>query len=418
MTVRYSTGYKFNALTSAVSVTASLEDPNYPISAVKDGRLSVAFKSAAGSNPTISANLDVLTNGNFNTSTLASWTDASSGGGSTSEEGTIVVSGKALKMTTSGGASTASRYQDVLIRAGKKYNISAKLRGDGTRTARLRLYFPEYGYYVDNAGALSAAATDVASNATTSYVKSTVSFSTPSASLLLGSKTVVARVILINNTASGGSAYADDVALWPSWNMVSIHGHNLKPATVVSVISSPDNFSTTYGVGLMSVKPYRFYMLSDVDVDEQYAMISFTTDGLGSEPGVSPTIEITEIVLTMVDALAKGFNWPYKFQVAYDQTRTQLGSGIRIYNTRTMPRLTLSMDWQTKSAAQFAEIRDELMQNSGHGHYPILWIPNDSDEVVIFGRLPNQYTPAKERDLNDFSLIIVEMPYTRVATDG
>ncbi len=111
---------------------------------------------------------NLVTNGDFSSSDLTSYTIVSDEGGSN----TFAVSGGSVTFTASGAGNYVSRYQEVAVEAGKKYQISTNVTASSGSNARVDVgkqsgvagtFYPSY---LNNGGELFLTGTNADGSAT------------------------------------------------------------------------------------------------------------------------------------------------------------------------------------------------------------------------------------------------------------
>ena len=114
-------GEQLNVLGTALSVASTSADALFPLANLYIGRPSRPFRfNANGADLVITAGINRVINGGFETGTLDGWIDADTGDGVTSKDTVIFDTGAASMKGTVTAAGVASRYRDFTFRAGER----------------------------------------------------------------------------------------------------------------------------------------------------------------------------------------------------------------------------------------------------------------------------------------------------------
>ncbi len=381
-------GERMNLLARG-TVTSSSADSDWPLTSLYNYRPASEFRfNAAAADDYVELDSNVVSNGGFETSTLSGWTDGSVGASNAiSEEGSIVDGGaKAMKLTltTSGSSNHTTGYQDIEARAGERWNFSAALRGDGTVSARLRIYIVEAGRWLSSdLTTWASTAQDVDTVSAASYATHTGTFTLPSMATLQRA-TVTLRVSIVAAEASGsGAAYADDVYFWPSWDFVSVHGHNLAiPGITVQLRESTDAFSGSDDL-VASPTVYRptFHHHESTPCDYRYMRVKFV--GTNHE-----AIRLGEIVVGQAlesatypdNGYTRGFVWPGNRMTTPGNVRWARALGDALQRTYLLR-------FAFRSSANMREFRDEIVARSKGGLLPMVVVPDSTltESTAVFG---------------------------------
>lgn len=390
-----------------VSVTS--EDSARPKAALSDGRQSVAYRAASAvTDLRVSVDGDLLLGRGSMESGIGFLTNISTGAGSIAEETTIVDTGsKALKLVT-GASGTAAARVAVNARAGERLNVSARLRGDGTRVARLRIFNPRTNRYLKSDGTWEVAgmAADVATEATTTYTTKAVSFSVEAFSACRV-PTLALHVILIATETTVGGAYVDNLALWPSWDFVSAHGtRNLGPITPKLQSSSDGSAWTTRATGSLSL-PQSFYIRNAGVRDERFA-------GLLLEGTNFEAIELSEVWIGAARALSRAMKPGYRVDNLVDRVSNQTPYDERFVVARSSyARRIVDLDFVFPSVALFEEARDEVFGRSNGDEFPLVLVPVDTEPTCVLGRIDRswQFRRTTITITEENTLRVVEAPF-------
>jgi hypothetical protein len=399
-------GQYLNWLGRALSVTVSNEDSVFTKGGMYDGRPSQFFRfGSAAADRTVTADLQLLANGDFETGTLTSWTEVLTGTGSSGVESVNVHGGaKALKVN-GGAAGTGMRYQDVTVRAGETLTAGVWLRGDGTRTVYARILNLQTGKYLTSGGAWSTVAA-WASRTTASYADTSLTFTVePMSTVLQPTCTLRFQVIADGN----GDVYADDVALYPgALDWLSIHGHNLDPSIVLTLEWSDDNSAWT-SAGTATIAQPTFYLRLSSGLSHRYWRVKATGTNTAA-------IYYGELVLGQSLALATQPRHPslsaWKLREEQPQVRSETLVGVPwVHNLTTEAVRTRVLPFRDIADASLQEARDEIYRRCGYGKHPIVLCPDDSKPEVIFGHVvPSREQSSFQATAHDRDLTVVEEP--------
>lgn len=406
------------------TVTATSEATGYPATYAADGDTTRPWVAIAGAaDVALRGDLDlgqgagefeawsggVPVDGDGN----AVGVDLSDGPGSIAEEGSIVHGGsKALKLLAgSGGVGRFKLYFPV--RAGETVHVGAWLRGDGTGVARLRVRDPITDKWWDptangGAGGWTATETDAATQTTTTWTEKSV----PSIVLAdFAAHQVDAfnlEVHLLCNT-SGQVGYADDVACWPSWDLVVLHGHNITPGLGIELRANDadswadesafqedafqsDAFQQEQGSGDLvasvdvsagDAPPRRpaCYLLLDEVRAERYLEIKF--------PGTHPTqLYVGEAHVGISEETDPSFRPTHSARAALPQVVVQTPAGRRhvsSYTTDPVRGLTLSFMARTFDEAR--ELQQSLLWATRQGTELLAVVPIEDGPEVYLARV-------------------------------
>jgi hypothetical protein len=401
----------FARAVSAPALTTGAADALYPLANLYDGRPSKKFQfSAAVANGAITADLNLVKNPGFETSTLSDWTDNSSGTG-TSAETTVgaEVHGGSKAMKLGGGASgVGQRYQDVTVRAGEWQLLVAWLRGDGTVNARLRVQNLQTGKYLVSDGTWSAAVTDLATQSAASYAEKPAAgglqFQVESYATCRA-HTVTLRIYC--RVDQNGFGYFDDITLVPATDWLSIHGHNIEPLIALELRSSTDNFSSSNTLeATATVQRGRFYALLSARVFRRYWRVLFSG---------TPTaaIRVGEGVLGQTYTLAQSPVFPWRLRPKRPQirTRTEVGE-VRATGLVDDELHELEVPFQHRTT-EWDELRQQLFERSRFGVDPAVVCPKDDEAFCMFTVVP-ELIEASRKFLNnwDDSFLLEELPFS------
>ena len=380
-------GDLFNFLARGPSaLTVSDENPLYPATRLYDGRPEEEFRFLTnGADRMLTKDLNEIPNGGFETSTLDGWIESSVGSSNAgTEEVTTVNSGaKALRLTltTAGGSNYASRYRDITVRAGEARTISAALRGSGTVSARIRIQCLETGYFLTSGAAWQSAATDCLTRATASYATSSVPYTTQSLATVRGSLCTLRIRAIATEASATGVVYVDDVYDWPSWDFLSVHGHNLGPVAC-ELRSSTDAF---VGVDTLeataTIAQPTFYSRLGAPIARRYVRVKLA--GTNHQ-----TIRLGEVVVGYALSAARnprqgyteGTLWPGTVMVGPGRSRW-----TRALSDHALRTYLLQFRYWT--GAHHQEARDEIIRRCRVNLSPLVMVVESTRPDVIYGSI-------------------------------
>ena len=391
----FAAGTQANILEGALSITPSSESSLFGKSRLVDQEPGSVFRFAsAGANDRIDFDLNRDFNGSFegefDSGVPEKWTDASNGTGALEEETTNVHTGgstKALRLNGGGSGNEAVAKVQIKVLSGWAMTLQGYLRGDGTDAAKMRVRILETGQYLQSDGTLSASAVDFGSESGTTYAEKSASFTVPGFSTT--QRHFVTIEIELRNDGSG-LAYADDIALWPHWNFVSLHHHNLGANISPSVLSDDNaafssattrlNDSTT-GIKTFDVRRGKFWGRVSALVTARYLRMQYT--GTNYKP-----IENGELVVAQIRTLQRKPHWGFPTRLDRPQVEApdRLGRG-RVLNLTEQESERITFQFLAISEAERDEMKNELVFRSGQGRDPVIVVPDDTKPDVLYGRI-------------------------------
>ena len=393
----FAAGTQANILEGALSITPSSESSLFGKSRLVDQEPGSVFQFAsAGANDRIDVDLNRDFNGSFEgaftNGVPEKWTDASNGTGALElEDDTTKVhtggSTKALRLNGGGSGNEAVAKVQIKVLSGWAMTLQGFLRGDATDAAKMRVKILETGQYLQSDGTLSSSAVGFARWAGTTYVEKSASFTVPGFSTT--QRHFVTIEIELRNDGDG-LAYADDIALWPHWDFVSLHHHNLG-ANIAPTVSSDDNAafaspttrldSLTTGLKTFDVRRGKFWGRVSSLVTDRYFRMQYP--GTNYEP-----IENGELVVAQIRTLQRkpqsGF--PTRLDRPQVEAPDRLGRG-RVLNLTEQESERITFQFLAISEAERDEMKNELVFRSGQGRDPVIVVPVDTKPDVIYGRI-------------------------------
>jgi hypothetical protein len=405
-------GEKLNLLEDAASITVSSEDALRLKGQLHSGRPSEPFGfNAIAADDTITADLNRVLNWDFEDQ-LVNWTTVATGAGNVSVAGTtIVFSGTySLRLiVVTSGAETLYVYQDIVVRAGQRNTLSLQLRGDGTHTARVRLQCLETGNWLQSGGASWGAAANVFTRTAATFNKETVSFTTESFATTLSDLITLRVQIMATPSGGTGDVFADEVELFPSWDLLSIHGHNIRPTVAPQLRSSTDNFSASDDlVSALTVDQSTFYHHeSAAPIDRRYARLKLVGTNLAKT-------RIGELVLGQALQITRTHDHGSELTYLEDEIVSESRShDVWPYSLSDQPRRTYQANWGPGLVtANWTQLRDELYRRSRGRLRPLVLVPDTSRPEVLHCRIdPSHRARRRFASLWSTGMIFTESPF-------
>lgn len=388
-TLQMLAGAHYNILPSLDSskFVASSEDSDFPASNLGVERPSRTFKfNVAAADDDVVVDLDLLFRGPMEVWTEGTgvvptgWTNDAGSTTSPLQEATLVSEGTfSVELPGTGGNSTM--YRDILVRAGAIYNYQTHLRGAGTAAIRFQ-NLSTRNYYNSSDSWVSAVSdrhstTSTVGGEANGFTEFTGSFAVESCGDT--PRYVTIRVWLAGTTAT---AYADATYLWPDYDFISIHGHNLDCGISVDLRNSSDNFAAddvAVKVDAAKRDPSFYYHIPSVQ-SKRFVKVLFT--GTNSTP-----IELGELVVGIARQLLKEPRHDRESLQRSNQIRNTTRSGeVYIFKINRFPSQEVSFVFRGSYTA-LEDLRNNLWLAADEGASPVVIVPDDSRLEVIFGHL-------------------------------
>jgi hypothetical protein len=412
--MRFVAGALLNFLEGAAAVTPSATaDTRFPITRLYDNLSSLIFAfGTLTTDPYVTVDLDRLgATGGFEsftgggTGTPVGWTEADTGTGSVIQETSNTHSGSSAVALAGGASGVGLIYKDFTARAGQRFMLDVWLRGNGTQTAKCRVQNLTTGKYLTSGGAWQTASAEAASRTTASYAQTQLAFTVENWTLCQAS-TVTIRVSVL--CTENGTVYADDVCVYPTLNIVSVHGHNIAPLNTVELHSSTDAFSSN-DVTEATLTPLqgRFYSYLSSPITKRYMRLKC----VGTNPAI---IYCAELLLSYIEQATQGPEWGVEMRSVESQIRNESEAGdVTVHAREPHERMLLKLAFVAKSEAAYKELRDEIVRRCRGGIYPMLIIPIDGEDIIVLGTLEDAWEVRRQfitRWTND-DLAIAERPF-------
>lgn len=386
----YLAGREANVIESAEHKIVSSEDNLFPKDLAYDRFPGSSFKFAAVSETgaTYDINLNRLLNGGFENWGVSNvpddWIDDSDGTGALSAELTEVIEGsKALKLVGAGSGNEARAYRDNYVVSGWKCTIDGRIRGDGSNNTIVRIFCYETGQWLDSSGSWQNTVQDFISRSTATYSASNpVTFMVPGISTVLRHLLRIKVEIFIVT----GTGYADAFRLWPWVDFASVHGHALPIGGPLSFKLQHDTtaaFPSPTTIAMTIARPT--FWKSFTEVGERYWR--FKADGLNPLQG-----KYGELVLGQYGTLSPDFLPGSEMRFRYPRTREEAeNTQIRVINLSNDPIREYMLEFYAITEAQKEAFRQEIVIRSELGKDPLIIVPDNNSEDVIYGKMIDEY---------------------------
>lgn len=412
--MRFVAGALMNFVEGAAAVTPSATaDTRFPITRLYDGLSSLIFAfGSLTTDPYVTVDMDRLGGlGGFETFAGGSggaptgWTEANTGTGSVIQETSTVHGGSSAAELDGGASGVGLIYREWTARAGQRFTLDAWLRGNGTQTARIRIQNRQTGKYLTSGGAWQTAAIDCATRATASYAQSVLAFQVESWTLCQAS-TVTMRVSILCN--ENGAVFVDDVFVYPTVNVLSLHGHNVAPLNVVELHSSTDAFASN-DVTEATLTPLqgRFYSYLSSPIAKRHLRLKF----VGTNPAI---IYAAEMIASYLEQATQGPEWGIEQKAVESQIRNESETGdVTVHARGPHERVMLKLAFVAKTEAAYKELRNEIVRRCRGGIYPALIVPIDDEDLIVLGTLDDSWEARRQfvtRWTND-DLAVAERPF-------
>ncbi len=390
MALLFLTGKNFNSVGRAeVAPTASPTAGSGTLSSyLGDGFVSRPMIFGAVTSPNrLTQSLNMLVNPSFETNASgdpANWSDVSTAPGSMDRftSAPSPPDGSAVMRVQSGAGGVGRGQQRIVVRAGERLNITARLRAPAG-TVGIQVQNAETGNYLTSGAAWQASATSVFTRNADSWATSGPLAFTVESLATMRTHTTELIVTGLNTTTSSATGYIDLLKIWPSTSWVSVHGHRIRANQTVELRRSTDNFSgsNVLEATLTARRPSFYAALGSIRDDEYWRLeITGTPDSV---------VYIGEWVLGQYKTLAKNQKWEEYLETLRAQIRDESPVGVsRVYDLATDSVRKWGGQFRFESATQRDDFRDNFYAASHHGFYPTVIAPDSSDpEVCIYGTL-------------------------------
>jgi hypothetical protein len=310
-----------------------------------------------------------------------------------------------------GAAGTSTLRITKQLRTGFRYRLSVWGRDTATATCKVRVYNAETRNYLQTSGgAWSAASADVATTATTAFVKMTSNFTVESFAACGGKDRVTVYIDLV--CTQNEVVYFDDFDIWPELDFVGIFGHNLDAGMAPTIRSSTDNFGAVDDlVATMTVLRPAFYK-TFTTITAQYVRIVFPTVNVLGAPKIGELFGGQSLApLAAISSEAGAYT--------ISTNRRQIVSDYQAFTLSDLPETSLVVPAEMISTAEYDDFRNEIVGRSEGSLYPLVIVPDDTSEValVVMGRLGNQQDYRRlPPEIRHGALIVQGLPYATVVS--
>ena len=208
-----------------------------------------------------------------------------------------------------------------------------------------------------------------------------------------------------------GNTFASNAQ--PTW--CSIHGHNFDSGVTALKVQhdgSGPTFpspTTEETVNFSSIKsPTQFIEISNPNNQDNWRVLIEGTNG--SAPIIG------ELVFGIAQTLTRAqlIEWEYDEIMPQDRVRNDLVPQVTATNLSDHRQRILRLDFVAINYTQRDELR-AWWEDTNFGQEPIWILPDESDELCIQGRLPNQLTwtrvPGPSGGYHRTSIEIIEDPF-------
>lgn len=373
--------------------------------------------AAAETDGTITVDLNMVANGDCEDDTageLDEWTESVSGATSDVLQGTAAGEfnngAGGMELVVDAGGGYAKGHQDFTVRANEYLNLCASLKGDGTQLAKLQVQDLRTKQYLTVASAWQAGATDVWTRDTNTWADQTaIEFQVPEWDDLRAHTTTL-RVTGYADEANA-HVYLDDIYMWPSTTLCSIHGHDVPPSiTALELRRSTDNFSGSDDLeATLTVKDLAFAEVFGTRRTNRYWRLKFV--GTPNEAQ-----HIGEWVLTQHRTLSSYPLWGYS--EAFSEAQIRAEGGVFVAAIEDSPTRAYELVLDHANDSNYEEAVQVLYRASRGGHYPAVVIPVDDEAAVVFCRIGGSISASRSgvvtRSGQRISLTEMPLP-TRIA---
>jgi hypothetical protein len=393
MGLRYAAGQHVNLLERALTVTMTPPpDTGYPIANLWDGRPARLVRhNSNAADPSITADLAAFDGGmgGWIGGVPAGWTKVTTGTGTFIETTTVgeYVTSPAAKGNP--GTGTAQQSRDIIVRAGERRRISISMRRAGSGTGRLSVQNLYTKKFLAAAGASWSAAQAfvLSDNTNTTHTTQAADYTVED---MAACQSPIVRLRLTLDAGGTGDSMYDDVADWPRWNALEVHGHNLDPGLVVELRSSTDGF---VGSNVLqqtgAILQPSFFIAAPATVNHRHVRLQLT--GTNQEAAW-----YGEVVPCFLETALKAQNWNFEVRYKEDQIRNQGRLGItHVSNLAPIFRRLLKMSFE-QTVTEEAELRHEIVWRCRGGAYPLLVVPIEGETMVLYIRLDDSWAVVRE----------------------
>lgn len=405
--IRFTSGELLNILGRARSVTSSAVEADHPLVNAIDGLVGKPVIAADGSLTfAIEADLSPDLYGDFEDWTAAvpaGWTADHSGTGAGDEDAVNFHAGVASAALEAGASGVSQYYIDRVVPSGEEQRLTARLKiTSGAGTVRVRLQCLQTRRWLTSAGLWQDSATDYfTSTETGSWEAKALTASIEAFSVTGVDKVTIRQFIRCTDNCT---ANVDALHIVPTWDVVSIHGHNADASQAVAV-SGGDTSPATNLVATGAQPPARpaFFLRASARQTYRFIKILFPAENVAQ-------LHAGEVVLWQSKVPTKGWiaapctRNPYQTRSmtrSGRQSGVQEGQATRAYELTVMPT----------TIAEDHEFAGEMIVRTEDGRHAMVLIPDDALVAVIYGRVPadpHASTPSAQSEVRDYVIKVVE----------
>lgn len=352
-----------------------------------DNRASLPARfSSAAEDSYFSADLDLLgATGSFETGAdAAAWTMLGVGSlASSAAEQTIGTNSGLLAPD----AAEAIAFYDVTVRAGEELKFLGACMIDSAADANIRIRNRQTGKWLKGSDSSWNDSEEQVLTSVGSWESIAVTFTMESIEAC-GFDTVTLRVYI---HADGGTAYFDGLALFPSLNWASVHGHNIPPFIVPTLQYSDDDTSWSTQE-TMPLWRDSFYVALDTLETHRYWRIHF--DG---QPDTGSLMYMGEVFFGQSFTLLHNPQYGGSITRIEHQTRGEATTGDEFLNLHNnQPQRSVLFQFGFRTDEEYEQFRDSVFRRSRGGGNLIAIAPLDLDDrTVILGRIKETSTVVK-----------------------
>ncbi len=366
------TGEHSNHLTRllAAPTLSPVADASFPAGGLYDNASNLPAKSSSlVLDWTITADICAVPDPSFEAG-IAEWSTVS---GTWVQSSTDKYTGTySLRCTAAG----TKRYF-FTVRSGEARQLSWAVRGNGAGgEAIVRLYCLETAHYLQANGTWAAAAADLANRTANTFLAGSKTYTVEPVSTTQQDEVT----LQIDLVASAADCYFDDIVDSPGVSWMSIHGHNIRPCSAVTLSFSDDNSSWT-GAATLTHYPLAFYKTIAMAYHRYWRASVYTP--LIAAPWIG------ELIIGQYSTLTTAPDYPVTIERNELQARTmspQGHEGVVALGGAEQRRITFGVVWTTDAGYQ--QVRDLIYRGGRGGLYPMVIVPYDTDpDICIFGRL-------------------------------
>jgi len=404
--IRFTSGELLNILARARSVSGSSTESAHRPSNAANGLVGKPVIFAGGLTESIEADLAPDLYGDFETWTAAvpaGWTADHSGTGAGAADAVNFHAGAASAALEAGASGVSQYYIDRVVPSGEEQRLTARLKiTSGAGTVRIRLQCLQTRRWLSSAGAWQAAATDYfTSSETGSWEAKALTASIEAYSVTGVDKVTIRQFIRCTDDCT---ANVDALHIVPTWDVVSIHGHNADASQAVAVYGG-DTAPASNLVATGTQPPARpaFFVRASARQTYRFIKILFPAENVAQ-------LHLGEVALWQSRTVSKGWTaapctrTPYQTRSmtrAGRQSGVQEGQATRAYELTLMPTTN----------AEDAQMFGEMIARTADGLHALVLIPDDAETPVIYGRVPAEphvSTPRAATTIKDYTIKVVE----------